>query len=153
MPRNDYAHVPKGTTSVRLMVHFSNFWGAKSLRSHSLPRTPYDTLSSQPGIVYKMPYQRAAMLKEYWPVRYAAKKWGCSYRAARLWMLRHPEHVVCILIQSPTAERCRQILAVKAGTQKVSALSGNPKFLDPKWQRDSKELYWLREKRRRWINW
>lgn len=113
-----------------------------------IPVYPYDDLTSLPGKVYHMPRMRPELIREYWPVRYAAKKWGCSYRAARLWMLRHPEHCVMVLIQSATADRYRWILTVRAGTVKAPAMRGNPAMMDPEWQRRMKKLYWIMQRRR-----
>ena len=105
---------------------------------------PYDNIASCPDKPYQMPHQRGKLLQRYWPVRVAARKWGCTYRAARLYMLRHPEKCVLVRIQSPSAEKPRWILTVEAGTPKVPAMKGNPDMLDPEWQRKYAKERWQR---------
>lgn len=112
------------------------------------PVYPYDNLASYPGKPFKMPYERRKLLARYWPVRVAAKKWGCSYRAARLYMLRHPEKCVLVRIQSPTTDKPRWIVTIEAGTPKVPAMKGNPDMLDPNWQRKQAVERWRRKRAR-----
>lgn len=109
---------------------------AKKLRAKQMTTWyPYDNLASYPGKPFKMPYQRAELVKKFWPVRVAARKWGCSYRAARLYMTRHPDICVLVRILSPSATKPRWILTVKPGTPKTPAMRGNPDLMNPEWQR------------------
>ena len=98
-----------------------------------------------PGKPYAMPFQRAKMYKDFWPVREAARRWGCSYRAARLYMLRHPDQCALVRITNQRG-RERWILTAKAGTAKKAAFTGNPDFLRPEWQRARALAYWRKKK-------
>ena len=102
---------------------------------------------SYPGKPYVMPYQRAKMFKDFWTVREAARRWGCSYRAARLYMLRHPKECAIVRIQSARTGRVREILTAQAGMAKRVAMRGNPDFLRPEWQRARALAYWQRKRK------
>lgn len=104
---------------------------------------------SYPGPPFVMPFQKGMMHKQFWPVREAARRWGCSYRAARLWMLRHPEKCCEIRIVNCRTGRTRWIMAVPVGTAKRAAYSGNPDFLRPEWQRRRAREYWARHPEKR----
>lgn len=101
---------------------------------------------SYPGKPFVMPYQRARMYKEFWPIREAARRWGCSYRAARLYMLRHPKICAEVRIVNARTGRVRWILTVQAGAAKRAAMRGNPDFLRPEWQRGRALAYWRRKR-------
>lgn len=101
---------------------------------------------SYPGKPFVMPYQRSKMLKEFWPVREAARRWGCTYRAARLYMLRHPKECALVRITNARTGRVRWILTAQAGMAKRAAMRGNPDFLRPEWQRNRALAYWQRER-------
>ena len=87
------------------------------------------------------------LLKKFWPIRVAARKWGCSYRAARMYILRHPERAVLVRVVSPSADKPRWIITVEAGTPKIPAMRGNPDMMDPEWQRRHARERWRRRKR------
>lgn len=106
----------------------------------------YEKLSSYPGKPFQLPKQRAQLLREFWPVRAAARRWGCSYRAARLWMLRHPEHCVLVRVWHLHAPSPRWILTVRANVAKVPSMRGNPDFLSPEWQRAQAIARWRRKR-------
>ena len=134
----------EGEQGFRLWYTFQP--GGKKVRKTS-PPTTYDSLfPSDPRSPYQLPYQKKRMLQEYWPVRYAARRWGCTYRAARLYILRHPGIGVLIRIQARTAPKPRWIIAVMAGTIKVPAMKGNPDLLDPHWQRRYAIERWRRKR-------
>lgn len=109
---------------------------------------PYDNLASCPDKPYQMPRERAKLLAKYWPVRVAARKWGCSYRAARMYMIRHPEICVLVRIHSPSAEKPRWIITVEAGTPKLAAMKGNPDMMSSEWQRRIAYERWRRARER-----
>jgi len=119
----------------------------KVCAKHVYALYPYDSIRSCPEKPFQMPYQRGKMLARYWPVRVAARKWGCSYRAARMYMLRHPELCVLVRIHSPSAEKPRWILTVPAGTPKIPAMKSNPDRMDPEWQRRHAIERWQRRRR------
>ena len=100
-----------------------------------------------PGKPFVMPYQRAKLLKEFWTVREAARRWGCTYRAARLYILRHPDECALVRITNARTGRVRWIMTVRAGVAKRASLTGNPDFLRPEWQRERALAYWLRKHR------
>ena len=101
--------------------------------------------ATYPGKPFAMPYQRAKLHKEFWPIREAARRWGCSYRAARLYLLRHPHECVMVRI-SNSKGRIRWIMTAKAGAAKKPAMTGNPDFLRPEWQRARAVAYWQKKK-------
>ena len=98
-----------------------------------------------PGKPFIMPYQKAKMLKEFWTVREAAHRWGCSYRAARLYMLRHPRQCAMVRITSARTGRTRWIMTAQAGAAKLVSARGNPDFKDAEWQRRRALAYWQRK--------
>ena len=99
-----------------------------------------------PGKPFVMPFQRAKMFKEFWTVREAARRWGCSYRAARLYMLRHPKECAMVRIVNARTGRVRWIMTAQAGMAKRAAMTGNPDFLRPEWQRGRALAYWQRKR-------
>lgn len=101
---------------------------------------------SYPGPPFIVPYQRAKMHKDFWPVREAARRWGCSYRAARLYMLRHPDQCAMVRIQNARTLRVRWIMTAKAGTKKQQGITGNPDFRRPDWQQKRARAYWERKR-------
>ena len=118
----------------------------KNLRVYPT-HTLYDQfLPSDPCKPYQLPRQKRELLKVYWPVRHAARKWGCSYRAARLYILRHPEIGVLVRVQHQTAPKPRWIIAARADAAKIPAMRGNPDMLDPHWQRRYALDRWMRRK-------
>lgn len=132
-------------TGVRPMVHFC-VEVKKELRSLPVPTMNLVQLPSDPRKPYQLPQQKREMLKHYWPVRHAARRWGCTYRAARLYILRHPEIAVQVRVQHTTAPKPRWIVAVRAGTAKIPAMKGNPDMLDPHWQRENALKRWARRR-------
>lgn len=126
------------------MVHFCT--GGKKVLP-PLQKYPYGVqyLPSDPRKPYQLPRQKREMLKEYWPVRVAARRWGCTYRAARLYILRHGIGVA-VRVQHTTAPKPRWIITVKANTPKVPAMRGNPDMLDPHWQRRYALQRWQRRR-------
>ena len=56
-----------------------------------------------PGKPYQLPKQRAALHREFWPPRKAAREWGVSYRDALRYMLQHPEW--CAWVRVVRADR------------------------------------------------
>lgn len=135
-----------GRISVRIMVHFCDWREKKLGRSKRAVIYPYDILASCPDKPLVMPYQRSKLLARYWPIRVAARKWGCTYRAARLYMLRHPDLCVLVRIRSASAEKPRWIITVPAGTPKIPAMRGNPDMMDPEWQRRHAIARWHRRR-------
>lgn len=107
---------------------------------------PHDSLASYPGKPFRVPYDRASLLKKFWPIRVAARKWGCTYRAARLYILRHPDIAVLVRVVSPSADKPRWIITVRAGTPKIPAMEGNPDMMDPEWQRRMARARWRRRR-------
>ena len=123
------------------------FWGGKSLRN--IPKKIcYDQyIPCDPCKPYQLPGQRRELLRMYWPVRHAARKWGCSYRAARLYILRNPGTVgVLVRVQHRTAPKPRWILTARADAAKVPMMRGNPDMLDPHWQREYALKRWERRR-------
>lgn len=105
-------------------------------------------LPSDPCKPYQFPRQKRDLLRKYWPVRYAARKWGCSYRAARLYILRNPQIGVLVRVQHMTAPKPRWIIAARADTAKVPAMRGNPDMLSPQWQREQALQRWNRRRQK-----
>ena len=106
----------------------------------------YENIPSYPGRPYQLPREKRNLLAQFWPVRVAARRWGCSYRAARLWMLRHPEKCVLVRVWHLHAPKPRWILTVRTNTAKVAAMQGNPDFLKPEWQRRMAVARWHRKR-------
>ena len=104
-------------------------------------------LPSDPRRPYQLPREKRKMMLDYWTVRVAARKWGCTYRAARLYILRHGIGIA-VRVQHASAPKPRWVITVKAGTAKVPAMKGNPDLLDPHWQRKYALDRWRRRRER-----
>ena len=103
-------------------------------------------MPTYPGKPFLMPWQRAEMFRMFWPVREAARCWGCSYRAARLYLLRHPEAAALVRVKNKRG-MVRWILTAKADVAKRWSGQGNPDFTDPEWQRKRALRYWRQLKK------
>lgn len=121
--------LPKGRRFITAMLHSIN------------------DFPTYPGSVFHLPEQRSAMLRQFWPLRYAARMWGCSYRAARLYLLRNPDLSALVRIQHRRGG-VRWVLCAIAGTQKLRSFSGNPDFCDSEKQRMWALWRWRRRKAR-----
>ena len=106
----------------------------------------YSHLPTYPGKPFLMPWQRAEMFGMFWPVREAARCWGCSYRAARLYLLRHPDAAALVRVKNPRG-KVRWILTARADVAKQWSGQGNPDFTDPEWQRKRALRYWRQLKK------
>lgn len=110
------------------------------------PRVPYEKFPSYPGKPFQLPKEKHSLLCQFWTVRVAARRWGCTYRSARLWMLRHPDKCVLVRVWHLHAPKPRWILTVKANTAKIPAMKGNPDFLNVEWQRRMAIERWHRKR-------
>lgn len=102
---------------------------------------------SYPGAPFLLPDERTAMYRQFWPVRWAARCWGCSYRAARLYLLRHPDQAALVRVRHSRGP-VRWVLCAQANTYKRPSFSGNPDFKSPAAQRRWALLRWQRKKAR-----
>lgn len=100
-------------------------------------------LASAPVVRYMWPRDRETVHNTYWQPSQAAKAWGCSYYAARRWMLLHPQHAVVVelLHRNGTVTRRNCLLA---GQARTSSARGNPDWRDSSCQAELVSRRWKR---------
>lgn len=83
---------------------------------------------------------------QFWPMRKAAKEWGCSYQTARRWVLLHPEVAVLVRVWSMRSPVPRWKLCVFAGQPKFDRREGAEHFRSSAWQRSMAQRRWRKRR-------
>lgn len=104
-------------------------------------------LSVAPVMRYVWPTDSALVNYLYWRPTQAAKVWGCSYQAARCWLLRHPQYAIRVELVSQQGDLLRYLWCMRAGQERLRqqpGTPGNPCFRDPEYQAELATRRWLR---------
>jgi hypothetical protein len=88
-------------------------------------------LATVPVVRYHLPADRATIRATYWAPIDAARAWGCSYQAARRWLLLHPDHAIVLELVRPD-RTIRARLVMLAGQERIRAQQGGRG--NPSWQ-------------------
>lgn len=96
--------------------------------------------------IFRMPEDKRLFRQQFWPIRTAARAWGCSYHTARRWIHLHPEEgvMVRVLAQHATSHRWR--LCVVAGQPKYDTGEGSAQFRNSEFQRAMAKRRWQLER-------
>lgn len=120
------------------IVFFVAFW-----YTASIPQAwPESGVFMAAHRIFRLPEERQIFNTYWWTVRDAATAWGCSYGAARRWMCLHPEKTAFIPIKAPRSDAAIYRLCIASGTPKTISAKGNPRMMDPAWQREMSRRRW-----------
>lgn len=121
---------------------------AYALRRARATTVTRQTMATVPVVRYVMPRDRATIMATYWSPGRAGKAWGCTYQAARRWLLLHPEHAILLEVVQPDGV-IRSRLVMLAGQERIRAPlggRGNPTWQDSDTQSALASRRWKRRR-------